>query len=233
MILHLRLKHAFDWYQCSKCNIWRNQPCEITSHVNDLHNNEEVDVLCPCCKSPISCVKLEEHCLACFQSHHKSTKSTKSLSYNRNRYSVANNHHKCRICFKVFKGRREYYSHLKADHGDEMFRCDHDGCDFVTVRDTKGIKMHKLRFHKENIDINAGVDVFCDLCGRKFPRLGDLEIHQKHEHDVTVATVAEEKFPCLECEEIFDNSEDRNREAIQLKTLRLEFQLEKRIEIPF
>ena len=66
MILHLKFKHAFDWYQCQQCSIWRNLPSEMVSHCKDVHNGVDTEHVCPCCKTSCSTEKLEEHCQSCF-----------------------------------------------------------------------------------------------------------------------------------------------------------------------
>ena len=64
MKLHLTLKHAFDWYQCPVCNIWRSLPSEITSHCQEVHGRVDLDLRCPCCKLSITLSQFEEHTLA-------------------------------------------------------------------------------------------------------------------------------------------------------------------------
>ena len=80
MMLHLKLTHAFDWYQCPECKIWRNQPGDIIYHCNEVHAGVKLKLICPCCKMLIDSEKLEEHSPSCFLLKYEKKKSSLQIA---------------------------------------------------------------------------------------------------------------------------------------------------------
>ena len=202
LILHLKLKHAFDWYQCSECKIWRNQPSDIISHCDELHEGVDTEHMCPCCKTSIRSKELEEHCLSCFPIKYSKRNLASGRTFYRSQL------HNCQLCSGVFKNITNYRNHLRSNHDSEAFKCDIDGCDYIT---TRGFHMntHKLKVHKENRDPTEAPSEpkMCDICGRKFSTLGNLINHRKNEHNALTSATGE--FPCPECDETFGSKNTR------------------------
>ena len=205
MILHLKLKHAFDWFQCPQCNIWRNLPGEIISHCIDKHNDMDLEVVCPCCKMSFSTATLEEHSQLCFSTKCDRRATLVGYSVPGNRSVV-----KCRLCSDIFPSRLKYQDHLRSSHDEKIFKCDHSGCDFITVNDRKEVQRHMSTVHKENPGSTADKTqgIVCDICGRKFGAPGVLLNHKINEHNTT--SLGQALFPCHECDEAFGNKHSRN-----------------------
>ena len=214
LILHFKLKHAFDWYQCSECKIWRSQPGEIISHCEELHEGIDTEHVCPCCKKSIRSEELEEHCLSYFLTEY----SKKSLASFTKSTFYRDKHFNCRFCPEVFKNLANYHNHLRSCHYDVAFKCDKDGCDYITAKGLPQIKIHKLKAHKENTDPSE--PKICDICGRKFSVIGNLINHRKNEHNAL--TSAGRQFPCPECDETF-GSKDKRYGHINTVHLRLSY----------
>ena len=218
MKLHLRLKHAFDWYQCPICSVWRTQPSELTSHCQEMHCNAGIDLECPCCKSRVSVLQFEEHTLKCFPLNRlKGSHNNKEMSFLR----MA-----CRICGEMLSLSRKYYlDHLKSRHADAIFKCDHEGCDYINVNDEKLILNHKSTHGKHASEKAVPSDpVICDFCGNTFHNAGTLKVHCEKEHNVTATAQAE--FPCPECDQSF-GTKTRTIEHIKQLHLQLTFACEK------
>ena len=217
LILHLKLKHAFDWYQCSECKIWRNQPGEIISHWEEMHNGVDAELICPCCKIPISIKELEDHCLSCFLNKY----DRRNLPFiNSTHYKAS--YYKCHLCPEDFNERVNYLTHLKTYHDNEVLKCDKDGCDYIATRGPCQLQLHKLRAHKENADPTEAPSELkiCDICGRKFSVLSVLLNHKRNEHNVTTHVLRQ--FPCHECDKTF-GSKDTRESHINTVHLKLSF----------
>ena len=218
MKLHLRLKHAFDWYQCPICNVWRTQPSELTSHCQEMHANVGLDLECPCCKSSITFLQFQEHTLKCFPLNRSKSGRNTEFSFSR----MA-----CRICGEMlFLSRKYYLDHLKSRHGDAIFKCDHEGCGYINVQDEKLIRVHKLRAHGNDSSQKAGPadPVICDFCGNTFRCVGTLRIHCEKEHNTTSEAQAE--YPCPECDQTF-GTKNKIIHHIKMMHLKLTFACEK------
>ena len=187
--LHLKLKHAFCWYQCPSCNIWRNRPCDIATHCTEVHGDTELEVLCPCCKLHINAKNIEDHSPRCFL-----------FKYRRPIYS-SHSSFKCRLCSKVMPSRMIYEKHLRSSHNDEIFKCSVRGCNYTSIPDLKLINRHLSSHEKSTSEnINSSEPVICDICGRTFPQRGILLNHMKMEHNAI--SEAQATFPCPECDAV-------------------------------
>ena len=222
MKLHLTLKHAFDWYQCPVCNIWRSLPSEITSHCQQVHGRVDLDLKCPCCKLNITLSQFEEHTLRCFP---QNATSIKSGNMGKGRYSYSRK--SCRICGEGnFLSKKYYLDHLRSQHEDAIFKCNQEGCNYVSVQDEKLMKSHNLKVHGQDSSQNTGQGgtVICEVCGQAFINFGRLGIHRRNEHNAT--TAAQVGFPCPECDETF-NTKTSFIDHMQSFHLKLTFDCEK------
>ena len=189
--LHLKFKHAFDWYQCPSCNIWRNRPCDIVTHCAEVHTDTDLEVLCPCCKVHINVREIEGHSLKCFL-----------INYRRHTRHHTFTSFKCRLCSKTMPSRSRYDKHLRSSHYDEIFKCSHKGCNYISIPDWKQINKHLMIHEKSTTEnTNSSDPIICDICGRTFPIRGVLLNHLKIEHGALSEVMS--KFPCPECDDVF------------------------------
>ena len=195
LTLHLKLKHAFDWYQCPLCRIWRNQPSEIISHCKEIHDSmsNDLEVICSCCKKGISGNEFEMHALTCFLLNYFKYKGTGIV--------IWKGFFQCRICPESLKSRTALMEHLRSKHDDKIFKCSYNGCNFISVQDRKQISSHMWKFHKEAAikKLNPDDPANCEKCGRTFPNSGGLLNHLIMEHNTSSAGQAETY--CPECDE--------------------------------
>ena len=212
--LHLKLKHAFDWYQCPSCNIWRNRPGDIAMHCAEVHGEREAELLCPCCKVRINVIKIEEHSLKCFL-----------FKYKRPMYWTLSSF-KCRLCSKVMPSRTRYEKHLRSSHDEEIFKCSHEGCTYISIPDSHAINTHLSRHEKTTTSEKTATSdpVICDICGRTFHLRGLLLNHMKMEH--SAVSEAEAKFPCPECDDVF-GSRKAHQYHLNVVHLKLSYDCEK------
>ena len=201
LTLHLKLKHAFDWYQCPLCRIWRNQPSEIISHCREVHNcGEDLELICSCCKEGVNVNEFEMHALKCFLLNYFKQRGSGIIIYK--------GFFQCRLCSESLKSRTAYLQHLRSKHDDKIFKCSYDGCNFISVQDKKAINSHMWNFHKEAAvkKLNPGEPATCEKCGRTFPNSGGLLNHLIMEHNTSSAGQAEAH--CPECDEPFGSKRD-------------------------
>ena len=114
----------------------------------------------------------------------------------------------CRLCSESLKSRTVYMEHLRSKHDDKIFKCSHDGCNFISVQDRQQISSHMWNFHKEAAieKLNPGDPATCQKCGRTFPNSGGLLNHLVMEHNTSSAGQAE--VYCPECDEPFGSKRD-------------------------
>ena len=206
--LHLKLKHAFDWYQCSSCKVWRNTPTQMASHCEEVHGDIDMEIMCPCCNASVDVKEIEKHSLKCFLFKYKRPIRTDALGAS----------FKCRLCLKVMPSRSTYEKHLRSSHANELFRCSYSGCSYVTIYDIQRINDHMAKHEKHAGGSTSSNDpIICDICGRSFPVRGQLLNHQIKEHGAMPEGQA--KYLCPECDEVFVSKieQERHLNVVHLK----------------
>ena len=212
--LHLRLKHAFDWYQCPSCNIWRNTPSQMVAHCTENHADMSLEIVCPCCKVQISIKELEVHSLKCFLFKYRRPLPPNTFAYI-----------KCRLCSKISRSRKIYEEHLRSSHDHEVFKCSYQGCSYINIHDKKLINLHLSKHANTAGDSTGSNDpIICDICGRSFPVRGQLLNHQIMEHGAEPDV--QSKYPCPECDDVF-GSHHQQKHHLNVVHLKLSYDCEK------
>ena len=201
LTLHLKLKHAFDWYQCPMCQIWRNRPHEIISHCKEIHDKvEDLEFICPCCKMGVKGNEFEMHALKCFLLNFFKQKGTGLV--------IWKNFIQCRLCSESMQSRKDYLEHLRCKHDDKIFKCSWEGCNFICVQDRKQINVHMWIVHKEAAarKLNPNDPIACEKCGRTFPNEGSLLNHLTMEHNTS--SVGQAEAHCPECGDTYGSKKE-------------------------
>ena len=177
---HLQFEHAFDWYMCPGCMVWRNRPEDILSHCNNYHSGKQFEFKCACCGKKFSGSEFEEHVNTCFEARY----SYGDLS----QYGLTMKHLKekikakevkvasfeCNFCEEKFITRRSSIHHKMRAHSDLFsgYPCSDCNENFPKRR---SLYKHINRVHKN-------IEYSCLQCDKTFPLKDGLRQHVMKVH---------------------------------------------------
>jgi len=92
--------------------------------------------------------------------------------------------YQCETCSKSFKKKYNLDRHAKSHNKECEFRC--SGCNQF-IANEEDFKEHQSKKHSQ--------DVLCEVCGAKFQRISDLNVHIRiHTHEGCRKTFRQETF---------------------------------------
>jgi KRAB domain-containing zinc finger protein len=166
--LHVISKHTKDYpYRCDTCGMGY-----LTQTLLRVHNkaqHEGVRFVCEDCKKVFRYADgLRQH-----RKTHDPHRVEKSFM--------------CEICSKVLRKKFSLERHLEAHKGvRQSFVCEECG---KILSSTTSLKQHKT--------VHSAKKYICDVCGKRFGRKGNLQIHMLRVH------IKEKPFKCTVCDKNF------------------------------
>ena len=188
---HIRRNHIKMKYKCKKCS-FASDNLYIKTHLKVAHKGEPnlLQMVCGLCSVELTKETLIEHIEShgndlletvyaynkCSQCSFQTISDTKFKRHQISEHGIQ--FYKCSVCDLNFKSNQALINHVKINHPDFQYKCEHQDCPFdFKSKHFAALKRHLSEMH------NGGSLYGCHLCSNTFRRNEYLVKHIEEDHN--------------------------------------------------